>query len=147
VVLVEPLVADSVAAGPLLSTDTPHLSVLTREGGVVVGPLVVPGQGPCLRCLDLHRRDRDPQWPSLVVQLLAGRPGNGGLDGLPGAARSDPIDTATTTLAAGLAALQVLSQLDGERPAAVGCTLEIEPPDGLVARRPWPVHPHCGCQC
>jgi hypothetical protein len=27
----------------------------------------------------------------------------------------------------------------------VGATLEIELPDGLIARRSWPAHPGCGC--
>jgi hypothetical protein len=94
---------------------------------------VVPGDGPCLRCLDLHRADRDPAWPRVLAQLLA---------------RPAPVagETASSLLAASLAALQVLAHLDGgARPAAVGATLEIELPGGLVSRRPWPVHPACGC--
>ncbi len=149
VVLVEHAAADAVRADPLVAGDVPHLSVVLGEAGVVVGPLVVPGQGPCLRCLDLHRRDRDPAWPRLLAQLLAGGGGEG------------PEETASCGLAASLAALQVLGHLDalpggplsgdppsGEprrRPAALGATLEVELPDGLVSRRPWPAHPGCGC--
>jgi len=103
----------------------------------------VPGQGPCLRCLDLHRTDRDPLWPVVLAQALAERP--------------VPEETASSQLAAALAALQVLAQLDGgadrhastpgspTRPAAFAATLEIELPEGLVSRREWPAHPSCGC--
>jgi hypothetical protein len=141
VVLVRTAVADSVAGDRLLAADVPHLSVVVREAGIVVGPLVLPGGAPCLRCLDLHRTDRDPGWPRLLAQL-PGRPSPG-----------DAGETASSHLGAGLAALQVLAHLDAAaagpqarpRPAAVGATLEIDLPDGLVARRPWPVHPACGC--
>ena len=134
VVLVQPAVADSAAAARLVADRVPHLSVVVRERGVVVGPLVVPGTGPCLRCLDLHRADRDPAWPRMLAQL-AGRT----------AART-PEETASALLAGSLAALQVLCHLDGRaRPAALAATLEVELPDGLASRRPWPPHPSCGC--
>jgi bacteriocin biosynthesis cyclodehydratase domain-containing protein len=135
VVLVERSAADALRADPLLAADIPYLSVLIRETSVLIGPLVVPGHGPCLRCLDLHRSDRDRQWPTVLNQLLAD------------AAQAGPREeTAVAQLAAGLAALQVLTRLDGRRrPTTVGATLEVELPDGLVARRPWPAHPSCGC--
>jgi hypothetical protein len=146
VVLVRAAAADSVAAGRLLAADVPHLSVVVREAGLIVGPLVLPGAGPCLRCLDLHRTDRDPAWPRLLAQL----PGR--------ATPADAGETASSQLGAALAALQVLAHLDGlaapgpaggagapPRPASVGATLEVDLPDGLVSRRPWPVHPACGC--
>lgn len=135
VVLVENGVADAARAAGLVSSDIPHLSVVVGEDVVVVGPLVRPGHGPCLRCLDLHRTDRDPAWPSLVAQVLHPPPGT-----------PEPEEAAVSVVAAGLAALQVLGHLDGVgRPAAASATLEIELPDGLVARRPWGVHPRCGC--
>nr|WP_269326840.1 ThiF family adenylyltransferase [Kineosporia mesophila] len=132
VVLVDHGTADATRADALMSADVSHLSVVVGEDGVVVGPLVLPGASPCLRCLDLHRRDRDPAWSALAGQLR-----NQG---------ETPQESASSALAAGLASLQVLAHLDGlAEPAAVGATLEVELPDGLVARRPWPVHPGCGC--
>ncbi len=158
VVLVDPDAADAARAEPLVRDDVPHLSVVPQEAGIVVGPLVVPGRGPCLRCLDLHRADRDPHWPRMLAQLLqppgarrdepaeAGR--GRGSTARPAAAtqvRHGTQETASSVLAAGLAALQVLGHLDGGTPAALGATLEIELPDGLPSRRPWPAHPACGC--
>ena len=97
-------------------------------------PLVLPGRGACLRCLDLHRADRDPAWPRVLAQLTG---------------RASPTaseEAASALLGASLAALQVLCHLDGRaRPAALGATLEVELPDGLASRRPWPPHPSCGC--
>jgi bacteriocin biosynthesis cyclodehydratase domain-containing protein len=136
VVLMCRAAADAGAAQPLVARDVPHLVVVVRETSVQVGPLVDPGHGPCLRCLDLHRGDRDPQWPLVLAQLLS-----------PRTTRAAPREeTATARLAASLAALQVVGHLDGRRtPAAHGATLECDLPDGLVSRRPWPVHPACGC--
>jgi bacteriocin biosynthesis cyclodehydratase domain-containing protein len=134
VVLVRSTVADSLEAVPLLADAVPHLSVVVRERGLVVGPLVVPGKVACLRCLDLHRTDRDPAWPRVLAQLAG-----------PRAARAAE-ESASALLGASLAALQVLAHLDGRvRPAALGATLEVELPDGLTSRRPWPPHPSCGC--
>ncbi|MBI4940207.1 MAG: TOMM precursor leader peptide-binding protein [Actinobacteria bacterium] len=134
VVLVEPVVADSARAGDLGRRDVPHLSVVVREGDVVVGPLVRPGTDPCLRCLDLHRTALDPDWPGVLAQLLSGP-------------RDAPEETTVAALAGRLAALAVLTLLDGRTtPAACGATLEVELPDGLVTRRPWPAHPQCGCR-
>jgi bacteriocin biosynthesis cyclodehydratase domain-containing protein len=135
VVLIEHGAADATTAGRLVSADQAHLSVVIREDDILVGPLVRPGSGPCLRCLDLHRGDRDPAWPSVLAQLLS--PASGTLQ---------PEETAASMLAAGLVALQVLAHLDGvAEPATAGATLEIELPDGLIARRSWPAHPSCGC--
>jgi hypothetical protein len=140
-VLVRAAAADPLVAGHLLAADVTHLSVVVREAGLTVGPLVLPGRSPCLRCLDLHRADRDPAWPRLLAQL----PGP--------ATAADVGETVSSRLGAALAALQVLGHLDGlatadgeaRLPASVGATLEVDLPDGLVSRRTWTVHPACGC--
>jgi len=136
VVLVDRAAADPTRGDRLLAADVPHLSVVVRETSIVVGPFVRPGNGPCLRCLDLHRTDRDPQWPLVLAQLLR----------RPAERRLPYEETALAHVAAGIAALQVLAHLDGrDAPAAAGATLEIELPHGLAGRRPWPAHPSCGC--
>ncbi len=135
VVLVEHRAADSTAAAALVRADIAHLSVVVRESTAVVGPFVRPGHGPCLRCLDLHRGDRDPAWPRLMAQLTGLREG-----------ADEPEEATLSTLAASLATLQVLAYVDGiVAPAALGATLEVELPQGLTSRRTWPAHPACGC--
>jgi len=101
---------------------------------VQVGPLVVPGDGPCLRCLDLHRTDADPAWPALLHRLAAApanRPGELHVPVLAG-------------VAAHLAAAMVLGLLDGE-PRRPGLTWQVPLPDAVPRERVWVPHPRCGC--
>lgn len=138
-----PSVAVLVAAGavrpdaydPWLAADVPHLPVLAREAGVVVGPLVQPGLGCCLRCQDLYRTDRDPEWPRVAAQLADAPPG--------------PVDPVAADHAAVLAAGIVLAAVDGrthEHDAATpGLALEVRSGVGVPATRSWPTHPRCGC--
>jgi hypothetical protein len=107
-----------------------HLPMSVRDGTVVIGPLVPPAGGPCLNCIDLHRQDRDPEWPELAAQLAA--PGD------------DPCTVATVQCAAGLAAGEVLSWLAGETPTTLGASVELATP-GRLRRRSWPPHPRCPC--
>jgi hypothetical protein len=136
IVLLDRSAADSTRADQLLAADVPHLSVVVRETSVIVGPLVLPGVSPCLRCLDLHRSENDPQWPLVLAQLLGDRHRR----------RAPREETALAQSAAALTTLQILGHLDGLAvPASVGATLEVELPDGLIARRPWSAHRACGC--
>lgn len=57
----------------LLSADIPHLNVVRDAGGLQVGPLVIPGATPCLRCDDLWKLAKHPEWPAVATQL-ADRP-------------------------------------------------------------------------
>lgn len=135
-VLVADDVLDSRHGDELVRQDVPHLAVVVSADRAVVGPLVLPGLTPCLRCLDLHRRDRDPEWPQVVAQLLSAQVRRS----------SGRAETGLATTAAGLVSLQALVQLDGHvTPVSVGRTLELALPDGLVERRAWRLHPACGC--
>lgn len=131
---------DRAVAASLRRAGVPHLIATVRETTGVVGPLVLPGQTCCVRCLDLHRSDRDPDWPRVAAQL---------------AGPADPVRTITGTPACDLglatavaaqAALHTLAYLDGELPPSVNGTVEITLPFGLVHRRSWRPHPGCGCR-
>ncbi len=111
----------------------PHLAVVAGADRASVGPLVVPGRSACLRCLELHRTDRDPSWPAVAAQLAGATPDGRG-------------ESSITALVAGLLALQVVCWVDGQRrPATVGATVTVTLPDGLSTRRAWHQHPGCGC--
>jgi bacteriocin biosynthesis cyclodehydratase domain-containing protein len=111
----------------------PHLLVRSSGDHAAVGPLVIPGLTSCLRCVDLHRLDRDPAWRALAVQLsVANRTGG-------------VTEVALATVVAGVAALQALEFLDGGRPATVEGTVEMTLPDWRLRRRSWPAHPDCDC--
>lgn len=111
-----------------------HLGLLLLGSGAAVGPLVRPGTTTCLRCTDLHRTDRDPEWPRLLPQLAAP----------PGGPRR-PERPEVAALAAALAVQQVLAHLDGTDPAALDATLEVDLDSGTAGVRPWSPHPRCGC--
>jgi hypothetical protein len=117
----------------LHAADAPYLAVLLGLDSGVVGPLVLPGLTSCLRCAHLHRRDRDPAWSALAVQLTVGR-------------RYGPASAVSVaTVLAGVAAQQALAFLDGGEPDCIDGTIELRLPDWRLRRRSWPAHPECGC--
>lgn len=109
----------------------PHLLVDVRGGVPVVGPLVRPPAGPCLNCVDLHRIDRDPDWPRIAAQLAA----DGG---------EQACATATRLAAVAYAVAEALAHLDGGAPETLGCAVEVAGA-GRLRRRQWPPHPSCRC--
>ena len=118
----------------LVLDGTPHLLVEVRDTTGVVGPLVLPGRSPCLRCLELTRCDLDPAWPALAAQLSSAGSAQPACDG--------PLALAV----AAQGAMQVLAVVDGTTdPAALGGTLEMALPDWRWRRRSWPRHADCGC--
>ncbi len=124
---------DARRSDALVREGVTHLGVLLHGEGASVGPLVRPGSSTCLRCLDLHRADRDPEWPR-VAQQLSGPSG--------GPLRPEP--RALAALAGALAVQQVLAHLDGAaEPASLDATVEVD--GGAVGVRPWSPHPRCGC--
>jgi hypothetical protein len=110
-----------------------HLACRVRGSEAVVGPLVIPGVTSCLRCVDLHRTDRDPAWPALAVQFIA-KP-----------RYRAPSDVSLCMATAGIAAVQALAYLDRQQPATLEGTLEWRLPDWRVRRRSWPAHHGCDC--
>jgi bacteriocin biosynthesis cyclodehydratase domain-containing protein len=114
----------------------PHLPVLVRETTAVIGPLVLPGRTPCIRCVELTRGDRDPAWPALAAQLVGEQHG------------VEPGDIALTSAAASIAALHVLAFVDDgavNPPPTVGGVLELSLADLRLRRRTVNAHPGCGC--
>ena len=82
--------ASARALARYLRDDVPHLPVAFEPGATTVGPLIIPGESPCLSCRDAHERDRDASWPMLHAQLVG--------------ATSSRITAARTAEAAALAA-------------------------------------------
>ncbi|QDO87913.1 TOMM precursor leader peptide-binding protein [Ornithinimicrobium ciconiae] len=114
---------------------TAQVPVVLRADAVVIGPLIHPGKSPCLRCLDLHRRDRDGAWPRILSQL---------------ACDTDDLTSlvaAPETQAAAVAALVVMVALESliSPQPAVGISWQISLPWPDVRTRRWERHPHCPC--
>jgi len=125
----------------LLADGVPHLSAGVYEGVGRVGPLVLPGRTPCLRCLDLARTDRDPAWPLVAAQLTHQAVTR------PGAPATVPCDAVLAATVAAHAAIAVLAHLDDpDAPTWLGgAVLEIRLPHGVPRRRRFGTHPACGC--
>jgi hypothetical protein len=143
----------------------PLLTASIREGKVLVGPLVPPSTSPCLNCITLHRRDREPTWPlddpwsspsgpfkagSLLLESASpdsGEVGSGIGPGTAGpAAVVPPEPCATATLLAAVAYItaEALTFVDGNAPETLGAEVEISRP-GTFRRRTWSPHPACPC--
>lgn len=117
----------------------PHLVVRLRADEALVGPLVVPGDGACLRCLDAHRTEDDPRWPQLVHRQaeLDATPRRDGLG-----ERADPVLAA---LALAWAARDLTSHLAGRAVSTRSATLRVPRDLGDLELVSWHQHPDCSC--
>ncbi|BDH58604.1 hypothetical protein [Tsukamurella sp. PLM1] len=133
VLLTDTLSPDPVLVRRLMRARVPHLPVVLRDGTGVVGPLVLPGAGPCLRCLDRTRTDVDPGWPTLACQLF----------GRAGRASGQVLRVTAAIAAQQVDAIGAARWDSAAPPDVVGCSLEIE--GCAIAVRRWFMHPGCGC--
>lgn len=127
------LVHGAAAAGQMnayLREDIAHLPVSFDVGGVSVGPLVVPGETPCLACRDGHDRDRDPAWPMLHCQLV------GRVD--------SPIPHALVAAAAAL--VERLLRAEQNRAPSAESTVVRLSADGSRQRSSVRFHAECRCR-
>jgi bacteriocin biosynthesis cyclodehydratase domain-containing protein len=141
VVLSDSLVSDPRMLRELHAARIPHLPVRVRDGGGLVGPLVLPGVTSCLRCADLHRSDRDAGWPAVAAQLRD---------------TVGTADRATVLATAALALNQVDRVIAAVRggvtvdraphpPSTLDTTLEFDVSTGSTVARRWSRHPRCSC--
>ena len=128
-VLVHRFVVPPALHGFWLRRDVPHLPIVFSDTGVLIGPIIEPGIGPCLLCLELHRRDGDQSWPAIASQLL-GRSGSA----------ETPLLAAET---AGIAARLVIDRL--LHGAGDAISVRINGETGDVEKMIWHAHPECGC--
>jgi hypothetical protein len=129
--------------GPWLRRDIPHLPIVFGDDGAQVGPFVDSpyadppiddhehDQGPCLRCLSLERRDLDPAWPAIAVQL----------DALP----HPPEPALLSAQAASLAARWVDARLRAGDRSHAATSIHVHR-DGRVSEESHSPHPLCGCR-
>ena len=118
------------AAGRPSLTGRPVLPVVSQTGRVVVGPWTGLDDGPCLHCLDLHRRDRNACWPSIATAL------------------DDPLTALhpprhTTPVLETVRALTVLLLTSGGRGVTPGLAHEVGPRPPHVVTRRWARHADC----
>lgn len=119
-----------------LNRDVPHLALNFEVDHASVSPLIVPGRGPCLYCLEQARVNLDPSWPVLASQLITTK---------------DRLDDSSSRLfCAGVAIQKILGQLDfvGEFTQTdkelVGYRLNLL--SGTISEFRWPQHDACSCK-
>ena len=113
----------------LRSKRIPHLAVMFGSSWVSVSPRILGGA--CLGCLDLHKTDADPLWPTLASQLVG---------------RADYLEDARSALfAASMAVGEIARAIDSPNQEAefVGHRLHVA--SGRVEEWSWPRHPECDC--
>jgi hypothetical protein len=129
VVMLESFVADPARYRGHLRDERPHLPIILAGDQVHVGPLVTPGDGPCLACDAAHRRDEDAAWPSIAAQLMS-QP-------------APPVAAALVGEAVAYAARLLTGQLPSSA-ARRRMTFAASSPHRQSA---WPVaHPACACR-
>jgi len=110
----------------LLSAEIPHLSVAPGRARRI-GPLVVPGSGPCLRCEHLAMAEVNPDWVE-IVQQWAWKP-------------PPTVDRIDLEVAASDLAVWLTEGVDSLRSEV----LERTWPGGRWRHRLLRPHPGCGC--
>ena len=137
VVVADQPVADPALWEPLVAASVPHLSAYVDDDVGVVGPLVLPGLSSCLRCVDLHRVDFDPDW-AVLAAALHGVAGSGA-----------PSTERATAAIAGAQIAEVAHRLRAQTadpPSITGRILQFRPAPSTVDSLPAPVHPRCSCR-
>jgi hypothetical protein len=140
--------------GVWLRRDIPHLPVIFSDTRVELGPIIEPGYGPCLYCIERHRIDADEAWPAISSQLWGRR------SLLESAAVVGEVVAAIARMAVmrlaqphpqrvGSApspeALAPTGALVSARAELVSATVEIDAITGERFNREWSIHPECGC--
>jgi len=130
VVLIAHHVTPPERAAHWLRHDVPHLAIVYGDSAVQLGPVVEPGNGPCLRCLELHRRDADPAWPAIATQLLG---------------RASMLETPSMATEVAAAAARMVRESARGSALWSARSIAIVAEDGSRVERQWQPHPECGC--
>lgn len=117
----------------------PHLPVTVGARRAMIGPLIRPGNGPCIRCLDHHRAARDQGWAPIALEQPWHESLGADAERWPSSV-SAPADL--RAVVAGLVGLVIRGYLSG-RPVPVGVSLTIDSPQPRVQHRLWRPHPRC----
>ena len=130
---------DRALLDPLVRREVPHLLLRLVDGRAVLGPFVLPGSTPCLRCLDAAQSVPDPHHVAVTARYVGAtsRPRPDGA--------LDVCEPALSSLALAWAVRDVVAHVEGREPSTWGRTLELGPEPADLARAAWQRHPDCGC--
>jgi bacteriocin biosynthesis cyclodehydratase domain-containing protein len=132
VVIVAHHVVEPRRYAPWLRRDIAHLPIVIGDKLVRVGPVVTPGVGPCLHCVELAHADLDAAWAAIATQL---------------AYREPPAEPALAGILAAATVCAVIA--DGVRKGTSwlgGAMVVIDATTGASELRPLQPHVDCGCR-
>ncbi len=116
-----------------ISKGIPHLFIDAPDGASIsIGPIVIPGQTPCARCISLTLDDQNPTWREISLQRLINP------------AKEVPVSVAHCI--AGVVALELLHFIDEGHSLLIGgsARLDYRQPTVLESQT-FTRHPACGC--
>lgn len=112
----------------------PHLPVVLTEDRVRLGPFVMPGDSPCLGCLDAQLAATDPAWSALLPQFD----------------RPRLLTVAVPRTLQYETAAEIVHEVDlllaGRRPATLGHVLWLGPDHGARDLHAVPFAEGCACR-
>jgi len=116
-----------------MSSGTPHLVIEPAEcASLFIGPLVIPGITPCLRCVRLIRHEREILWDEIELNRLTHAPSE--------------VPVSVAHYVAGLITLELLSYIDREKSQLLGACLTIDFHNLATTERTlYTRHLACGC--
>lgn len=124
VLLVSHFVVSPMDIQPWLGRDITHCAIVFGESSVRVGPVVVPGQTACIRCVELAHIDSDPAWSAVAPQVWR---------------RHASADFPSLAVHAAAESL-------GMFPMGGGYSVRIDRTTFTRAVSPHTIHPRCGCR-
>ncbi len=116
-----------------MSQGIPHLIIEDPDGASInIGPLVIPGSGPCLRCVRITREEGDLIWREIEWQRAF--------------AQSLETPVAVAHSVAGTVALELLRFIDTGQSTLIGSMAHINYHSPCnTEHRNFSQHPACGC--
>ncbi len=116
-----------------MSQGIPHLFIDTPDcASISIGPLVIPGQTPCARCVSLSLDDQNPRWREISMQRRINPAGE--------------VPVSVAHCVAGVVALELLCFVDEGNSSLFGgsARMDYQLPT-VVERQNFTRHPACGC--
>ena len=116
-----------------MSEGVAHILIDNPDGAsVTVGPLVIPGQTPCTRCVSIANEDLNNLWRDIAWKKQTSPPSE--------------VPVAVAHYVAGLVALELLHYCDEGRSEMLGTSTRINfHRPGASEKRLYARHPACGC--
>lgn len=116
-----------------MSDGVPHLFIDTPDSArISVGPIVIPGQTPCARCVSMTREGQNPAWREISMEKLL-RP-------------ASEVPVALAHHIAGIVALELLRFMDEGQSQLIGKCVSVDyHQPTLAAQQSFTRHPACGC--